>query len=339
MSAIASARNSALTAILFAVAGCPNTGPSGNDNWNTAPNANTHDPYFPIASGDHAVDCNTCHGAFDTFRQYDCMNGCHAESDTTPNHSGVDGYAYDSPSCYSCHPRGKGAIDHSMYFPIATGEVHHGIACSTCHTNPTDRKQFSCVGGDCHPQSTTDGNHAGIDGYKYDSQSCYACHPKGIAESAVDHAKNFPIATGDKHSGIGCSTCHTTPKDRTIVTCATDACHPSTTSAQHGSVGGYQWDSPLCMRCHADSQVDRVATHGPFGISAGYSHYLNSCLSCHPGARSDKPWAADFMTLDCFAGCHNAAEMADHHAGFAGYQPTPASCLAAGCHPNGQKPW
>jgi hypothetical protein len=33
--------------------------------------------------------------------------GCHTQSTTTSHHSGVTGFVWASPACYSCHPNGR----------------------------------------------------------------------------------------------------------------------------------------------------------------------------------------------------------------------------------------
>jgi hypothetical protein len=68
--------------------------------------------YFPIFSGTHRSqwrDCSDCHVNRANFVQFECIL-CHAHSDSTEvagQHSGVGGYAYNSPACYGCHPDGR----------------------------------------------------------------------------------------------------------------------------------------------------------------------------------------------------------------------------------------
>ena len=69
---------------------------------NTAPNPQTH-TWFLIASGPHAVSCNSCHGSVDTFKQFDCLS-CHAhdQGSTDRIHASIGpGYSYSSQACYS----------------------------------------------------------------------------------------------------------------------------------------------------------------------------------------------------------------------------------------------
>src|SRR5947209_2743895 len=82
---------------------------------NTATTPATHGG-FPIVSGPHAVSCDSCHGKFTTFKQFDCLS-CHGHEQpiTDELHAslttvggalpdGGAGYAYNSSSCLSCHP-------------------------------------------------------------------------------------------------------------------------------------------------------------------------------------------------------------------------------------------
>jgi hypothetical protein len=166
----------ALTVFLVA-GGCRDLGL----NPNTGPNHDTHTTYFPITtqSAHGNVDCNTCHGPFDTFKQFDCLgSGCHPQTDTDGNHAAVPGYAYGSLSCYTCHPTGI-SVDHTQFFPIGPGVRHNGIGCATCHIDATSRKVFSCTTAPCHSQSETNGHHNGVRGYVYSPTSCYDCHPSG----------------------------------------------------------------------------------------------------------------------------------------------------------------
>jgi len=76
--------------------------------WTTAKYTNHDTQFFPIYSGTHAgrwTSCSTCHINPSDYSQFDCLS-CHSASQTTPKHSGVKNYTYDSPSCYRCHPQG-----------------------------------------------------------------------------------------------------------------------------------------------------------------------------------------------------------------------------------------
>jgi hypothetical protein len=67
--------------------------------------------FFPIDSGAHRgvwPSCSTCHVSPGNFRVFECVQ-CHEHSRARMDdkHDDVRGYAYQSASCYSCHPRGQ----------------------------------------------------------------------------------------------------------------------------------------------------------------------------------------------------------------------------------------
>ena len=118
-----------LRALLLGLAACPQAGVEAPGN--SAFTAKTHTP-FPVSSGPHAVSCNTCHGAFDTFKQFDCL-GCHAHdrapTDLVHNPSAVPAYGatgYQSDRCYSCHTTDDGTRKAYSHAGIAGG-------CAGCH--------------------------------------------------------------------------------------------------------------------------------------------------------------------------------------------------------------
>lgn len=73
-------------------------------NWN-------HDSqYFPIYSGKHNAQWNTCadcHTNPTNYADFSCLT-CHEHNQTEMNdkHNEVPGYSYVSSNCYSCHPTG-----------------------------------------------------------------------------------------------------------------------------------------------------------------------------------------------------------------------------------------
>ena len=134
---------------------------------------------FPIVSGAHGgIACNECHGDFDTFSKFDCLD-CHIEADVGPAHSGISGYAYENAKCYECHPTGERMTreQHDPIFPLTSGN-HKKVDCAACHVSGFS--SFSCT--DCHEHSCSrmDSKHQGeVSGYSCSSPRCYDCHPKG----------------------------------------------------------------------------------------------------------------------------------------------------------------
>jgi hypothetical protein len=94
----------------------------------------------------------------------------------------------------------------AQYFPIYSG-THNGEwdQCVDCHT--THLTMASSPVWTCHANPETDQQHAGVGGYIYESNACYACHPTGESQGAFDHAtSNFPL-TG-AHQTVDCIDCH-----------------------------------------------------------------------------------------------------------------------------------
>jgi hypothetical protein len=322
--------------LLFVIgAGCSEFAASGPSV--TALDHNNH-PAFPINIGAHALaDCNTCHGEFDTFKQFNCV-ACHEHSQelTDPVHVRVADYAWTGTTCYDCHPDGTvSAVDHAQFFPIGQGTTHDGITCGTCHVDPASRKNVDCIS--CHTHAATETNtiHVGIPDYAYTSPRCLECHPQSTIPG-IDHTAFFPIQMGAAHGGISCRQCHPDRSNRKTLDCLT--CHTAaSTDPQHTPVGGYARNSSTCVRCHAESQVNLVSAHLPFSIRLGTKHYQTSCLTCHPVSRTDKDWAQDFTPFDCLS-CHPKAKMDDTHSGEGGYRYVSTTCVNSGCHQNGRKP-
>ncbi|MBP6448253.1 MAG: hypothetical protein KA341_15735, partial [Saprospiraceae bacterium] len=69
----------------------------------------------------------------------------------------------------------------NSYFPIYSGN-HKGEwnLCTDCHLNAGNFSSFSCI--NCHEhnnQTQVKNDHKGVNGYQYNSNACYSCHPKG----------------------------------------------------------------------------------------------------------------------------------------------------------------
>ncbi|MFQ5638095.1 MAG: hypothetical protein ACE5IR_08900, partial [bacterium] len=147
--------------------------------------------FFAIFSGAHQSawqECAECHISPSTFKVVSCID-CHSHevSKTDAEHSGINGYTYATENCLVCHPTGeKGEFrDHdNLFFPIFSGE-HAGKwqECLTCHPNPSDRKEFTCIGCHEHNRTKMDEEHLGeVSGYVYENNACYDCHPDGKSE-------------------------------------------------------------------------------------------------------------------------------------------------------------
>jgi hypothetical protein len=100
---------------------------------------------------------------------------------TDPDHE-TAGFPLTCEDCHTTSTWLGATFDHdNQYFPIYSGK-HQGEwnDCSDCHYNPSDYSSFSCIL--CHEhsdQSQVDNDHSEVNGYVYNGQSCYECHPDG----------------------------------------------------------------------------------------------------------------------------------------------------------------
>jgi hypothetical protein len=79
---------------------------SSDTSWNQGTFNHT---WFPITSGRHAGRlCADCHQNSANYKVFQCTTACHPQSSMDREHSGRQGYRYDSAACYSCHPTGRG---------------------------------------------------------------------------------------------------------------------------------------------------------------------------------------------------------------------------------------
>jgi hypothetical protein len=256
----------------------------------------------------------------------------------TGAHSGTVGGA-----CLTCHPVNRVASTTPPHWDYARD--FRRTSCVGCHVT---------VGGTTalhDDQASLTTLHSSVSTFtstviaKGLSAACLSCHADGQGGAPANHPQLFPIAVGSKHAGIACNACHTNPsnrKDLTAFACA--SCHsglPATAtrkawSAAH-AIAGYAittWqtatsaggtrttvqidmtDSRQCLRCHADSQVNRVASHPAGDSGFGTSqHRTAGCYTCHSKLRTDKPWGALFTEARGSAG------------------PPPTGCYT--CHPSG----
>ena len=213
-----------------------------------------------------------------------------------------------------------GLASHDNSFAVAGS--HRPFSCAQCHDPVAPGfaladQGVSCVG--CHTDGTTTAAHAAVASYSWANGSCIACHKDGRGGLPANHNADFFPVTGTKHAALGCADCHGPTKAIADITCM--PCHAQTTMATTHAlippsmVGrsdgktylNYQWASASCLKCHADGQVNRIASHPsvPHGLTGeGHAPF---CLTCHttvapPGG---KIWAVDFSKYSCLA-CHSS---------------------------------
>ncbi len=259
-------------------------------------------------------------------------------------HSGTAG-----GSCLTCHPVNRAPSTAPPHWDYARDWKQ--TTCVGCHVTVGGRAQHddkNLAAG----QVTMAVLHAAVSNFASTvssmglSAACLYCHADGAGAAPANHPQLFPIQAGTKHAGIACGSCHTNPanrKDLTALACYT--CHaalPATAtrkawSAAHTVTGytitSYQTATTAggtrttvnvdmtkpagCLKCHADSQVNRVTAHPRGDSGFGESrHRTAGCLTCHWRTRADKPWGALWKPATGSAG------------------PPPTSCYV--CHRTGE---
>ncbi len=263
-----------------------------------------HNDYYTLtgAHGRIATDCFACHEGSYVNTPNLCFS-CHS-NDYNQTNDPPHATAQFSTECESCHSTEAwqpATFDHDgQYFPIYSGK-HQGEwnSCTDCHTTPGNYAMFSCI--DCHDHNQPDMNdeHAGIPGYEYASDACFACHPTGSAEGGFNHnTTNFPL-TG-AHTTTECSACHTNGYPGTTMICGD--CHQAdygqTSNPNHSAIG----ISTECEACHTTNpgwNPAQFPVHNQYYVLAGaHISIANNCVECHGGNYNSTP-------NTCF-GCHQS---------------------------------
>lgn len=144
--------------------------------------ANLDHSFFPLTSGHDVQDCTLCHINNNYINTptdcFACHNDDYAQANN-PNHQAAN-FPTDCVSCHTTNPGWMPAnFDHdNMYFPIYSGKHQdEWNSCIECHTNTSNYAIFNCL--ECHQAGETADQHDGVNGYIYESNACFQCHPNG----------------------------------------------------------------------------------------------------------------------------------------------------------------
>jgi len=265
--------------------------------WKPADYAN-HDASFPIYSGNHKGEwnsCADCHTNPANYAQFSCTT-CHEHSnkqEVDKDHSGVSGYSYNSTSCYACHPTGSksGSFDHNKSgFPL-TG-AHIATACTDCHTSGYAGTSNVCAS--CHTNNynqTSNPKHA-ANNISNDCALCHTTNPGWNPATFPTH-NNYYVLAG-AHVSKPCADCHKGNYTTTPNTCA--GCHTNdfnqTTKPNHTT----SLFPKTCETCHSQSTwVPSTFNHTSVYPLVG-SHTTVACGNCHTTSYVNTP--------NTCAGCH-----------------------------------
>lgn len=304
--------------------------------------------YFPIddPSAHAAITCSSCHTTAGDRTSVSCTS-CHEHEAAamTTVHGQMDGYAWDSSACLSCHTRAKnpGAFEHP-FFPTARADTHEGVTCKECHESPQDRTRLACTTCHEHEQPAMDAAHDAVPDYLYDSGSCVLCHRAAQVPGVIAHTF-FPIDAPATHAlgtlvdnagfspneAITCASCHQNPETRASVTCTSCHAHaPDVLAPTHAGIPDYVWTDSACLFCHPNGEPTGTFDHIKFPIVAGTLHEAVSCNSCHLSSSN----RAQLACTSCHE--HSVTLMEPVHRSLPGYAYDPAACYT--CHQSAQVP-
>ncbi len=209
---------------------------------------------FPLVGAHGAIECESCHpptaqGHLRFVGTAAACRACHTPG-AVPDHRN---FSSDCTRCHSMMTWSPARFDHGASgFPLTCPHLPP-VTCVQCHGDPwTASPPTDCYA--CH-RAAYDGtaapNHAAA-GF---STRCVTCHDVSRCGWTFDHGAFFPIVSG-RHAGIACTTCHDVPTDYASFNCLTGGCHTSAnTTPRHSGVGGYQYVSSACYRCHPSGQA------------------------------------------------------------------------------------
>jgi len=259
-----------------------------NPGWKPA-DFTQHDLVFPIYSGEHAGEWNTClecHPVANNYSIFTCTS-CHEhnQGEMDEEHNDIEGYVYEDNACLACHPTGseEGAFDHNKTnFPL-TGS-HTTTECAACHTNGYEGTPTDC--NSCHNEeynNTSNPNHINAE----INTDCEQCHSTGPGWTPADFRSHdnlyFPIYSGE-HNGEWntCMECHNVEGNYSIFTCT--ACHEHNQSEmdeEHNGIGGYVYEDNACLACHPTGSGEGNFDHNQTNFPLTGAHNETECSACH----------------------------------------------------------
>jgi len=293
-----------------------------------------HDVLFPIYSGKHngewntCAECHTTTGNYGLFSCIDCHE--HNQGETDDQHNEVGGYSYNSLACYECHPTGsgEGGFNHNASdFPL-TG-AHITTECNGCHASGfagTPTICFACHENDFNQTANPNHNTVGI---ATDCETCHSTDPEWKPALFPNHNETYPLLGAHATIATNCFTCHEDNYVNTPNLCY--GCHadnynqtidPNHIAAQF---------SMSCETCHNENAwtpatFDHDGQFFPV-YSGKHEGEWDVCSDCHtnPG---------NYAVYTCTSNCHQQGETDQDHDGVGGYSYNSEACFE--CHPNGE---
>lgn len=275
---------------------------STNPGWKPAEFTQHDAQFFPIYSGKHGNEwnsCTDCHLNPANYASFTCID-CHEHNqpDMDDEHNEIGGYAYNSIACLECHPTGDAeeGFNHSATnFPL-TG-AHVDTDCKDCHPQFYIGTTMVCY--DCHTEAynaSSNPNHIEA-GIQNACEECHTTQPGWIPASFSNHDEVYALTGAHSSPEVDCFACHQGNYSNTPNECA--GCHTTnyneTTNPNHIEAG----ISFLCDDCHTTDPGWTPAAfdiHNEYYPLTGAHISMATCFDCHEGNYTNTP-------NEC-AGCH-----------------------------------
>jgi mRNA-degrading endonuclease YafQ of YafQ-DinJ toxin-antitoxin module len=290
--------------------------------------------FFPIYSGEHNGEWNTCadcHTNPANYAENSCV-GCHEhnQADMNDEHGEVQGYIYNSQACLECHPTGsgEGSFNHNTSnFPL-TG-AHTSTDCIDCHSAGYGGTTTVC--SDCHIadfNQSINPNHT-ENNLGTDCETCHTTEPDWQPALFPTHNETYPLTGAHGRIATDCGACHEGNYVNSPNTCV--GCHQEdynqTTNPPHASA---QFSTD-CETCHDNvAWVPSTFNHDGqyFPIYSGeHLGEWDACTDCHTNP-------ANYTAFTCTNSCHPQNETDPEHQGIGGYSYNSEACFI--CHPTGE---
>ncbi|PLX10061.1 MAG: hypothetical protein C0598_11240 [Marinilabiliales bacterium] len=257
--------------------------------------------YFPIYSGEHGGEwnsCTDCHQSPGNYEIFTCTS-CHEHNkgEMDDEHDDVSGYIYESTACLECHPTGseEGSFNHATSnFPL-TG-AHVDTDCVDCHTSGYSGTPNLC--SECHMTAfneTTNPNHVEI-GLENSCEECHTTEPGWIPAEFQIHDDYYPLTGAHTENTVDCASCHNNDYTSTPNQCV--GCHlenyTQSTNPNHVELNFAQ----TCEDCHTTNPNWTPSTfaHEEYPLTGAHNTISNDCNICHNGDYENTP-------NEC-VGCH-----------------------------------
>lgn len=235
--------------------------------------------FFPIYSGKHNGEwneCSDCHTNQNDYAAFSCFT-CHEHnsSDMNKEHSGINGYVYESNACFACHPRGDSddSFSHTTAFPLVGS--HSEVTCSECHTVDYNSTSSEC--NSCHQSSFDNAqnpNHvaAGL------SQQCELCHSASNWNQSSFNHTNTGFELVGSHATVDCSSCHDGNTTSAVQECF--ACHEENYNSAKDHLA--QKFPQECQLCHTSvNWTETSFNHDLTSFPLTGAHVNSDCNACH----------------------------------------------------------